>query len=228
MSDGSLVALEALVRWRHAQRGLLGPDQFVGVSEETGLIVDLGRRVLALACRQAADWQRAFEFPLGLSVNVSGRQLADPGFVEDLLAEVSRSGLVGGSLALEITESVLLEDAASPLAVLTALHEHGLRLELDDFGTGYSSLSYLKRFPLDGLKIDRSFVEDLDTDPRSAAIVSMSRALGVKVITEGIELEGQLERLREMGCDLAQGYHFCRPLPAEDMTRWLAERLHRR
>ena len=227
--DGRPVALEVLARWRHPVRGILGPDEFIGVSEEIGLIVDVGRRILELACRQAAEWQRRFQTPLGMSVNVSGRQLADPGFVDDVRAAVDRNGLAHGSLALEITESVLLEDAASPLAVLAALHEAGMRLELDDFGTGFSSLSYLKRFPLDGLKIDRSFLEDFETDPRSAAIVeaiiAMSRALGVNVITEGVEFEAQLERLREMGGELAQGYHFSRPLPAPDMTRWLAARL---
>ena len=227
--DGRPVAVEALVRWRHPVRGLLAPDQFVGVAEETGLILDVGRRVLALAARQTADWQRRFETPLSLSVNVSGRQLADPDFVADVRAQVQDSGLAPGTLALEITESVLLEDAESPLAVLTALHEHGVRLELDDFGTGYSSLSYLKRFPLDGLKIDRSFLEDLEADPRAAAIVEavigMSQALAVNVIAEGIEAGAQLELLRAMGCHHAQGFFFSRPLPAGEMTRWLAARL---
>jgi diguanylate cyclase (GGDEF)-like protein len=229
VTDGRPVALEALARWRNPARGLLGPDQFIAVAEETGLIVELGRRVLELASRQTAQWQRRFGTALGLSVNVSGRQLADPGFLTDVPAQVRVSGMHPGTLALEITESVLLEDAESPLAVLTALHEQGVRLELDDFGTGYSSLSYLKRFPLDGLKIDRSFLADFDTDPRAAAIVeaviSMSSALAVNVVTEGIEAEVQLERIRRMGCHRAQGYYFCRPLAADAMTDWLAARL---
>ena len=229
VGDGRPVALEALARWRHPTRGLLRPDQFIPVAEETGLIIDLGRRVLALAARQAAQWQRRFGSTLGLSVNVSGRQLADPAFVGELADEIAGSGLAPGTLALEITESVLLEDAASPLALLTDLHEHGLRLELDDFGTGYSSLSYLKRFPLDGLKIDRSFLVDFESDPRAPAIVEavirMSRALAVNVSAEGVEDEIHLRRLREMGCHRAQGFLFSRPLPADEMTAWLEARL---
>ena len=164
------VALEALVRWEHPQRGLLGPDEFIPVAEETGLVGDLGRWVLAAACAQAAEWQRELDLPLGLSVNVSGRQLSDLLFPAEAAEAARRSGLRDGTLTLEVTETVLIGEAGSPATVLDKLREHGLNLVLDDFGTGYSALSYLKHFPLDGIKLDRAFVRDLGADPADTAI----------------------------------------------------------
>ena len=224
--DGRPTAVEALVRWEHPQRGLIPPGDFIPVAEETGLIVELGRWVLEESCRQVATWQRELDFPLNLSVNVSGRQIAGSPFAAEAAAIARRHGLWPGTLALEITESVLIGEAEASASMLSSFRDHGLRLELDDFGTGYSSLSYLKRFPLDGIKIDRSFLEGIDTDPRAQAIVQavvhMAWALGVGVITEGVETERQLAALRTLGCHKAQGFLFSPPVPAGAMGRRLA------
>ena len=218
-------AVEALVRWEHEDRGLLAPGNFITVAEETGLIARLGRHVLEVATVQVADWQRRFG-PLELCVNVSGRQLADPQFPGEVAAVVERSGMLPGSLALEITETVLIEEAGDAAGVLGALKERGLRLLLDDFGTGYSSLSYLKRFPLDGLKLDRTFVEELGRHPGDTAIVEamvqMARAVGMTVVAEGVERRDQWAALQALGCGRAQGYLFAAPMPAAELGAYLA------
>ena len=221
------VALEALVRWEHPERGLLAPDEFIPVAEETGLVVDLGRWVLAAACAQAAEWQRRFDLPLGLSVNVSGGQLSDLLFPAEVAEAARRSGLREHTLTLEVTETVLIGEAGSPATVLDKLREHGLNLVLDDFGTGYSALSYLKHFPLDGIKLDRAFVRDLGADPADTAItqaiIAMASGLGMSLTAEGVETEAQCDHLRELGCTRGQGYLFARPLPARAMAAFLAE-----
>ena len=218
-------AVEALVRWEHAERGLLGPAEFVAIAEESGLVARLGRFVLEEATAQVAAWQRSFG-PLELCVNVSGRQLANPLFPAEVAAIARASGLLPGTLGLEITESVLIEDVSSPVAVLTALHEHGLRLLLDDFGTGYSSLSYLKKFPIDTLKLDRSFVEGIGLNAADTAIVEaivrMASALEMSVVAEGVETELQLGTLRGLGCERAQGFLFAPPMPACEAADFLA------
>jgi diguanylate cyclase (GGDEF)-like protein/PAS domain S-box-containing protein len=229
LPSGRPTATEALVRWEHPTRGLVAPLDFIPIAEETGLIIDLGRWVLEQACEQGAAWQRRFNSPLQMFVNVSGRQIAHPLFAAEVADIAWRSKLFPGTLGLEVTESVLLEEIDSPLTVLNKLHGHGLRLVLDDFGTGYSSLSYLKRFPLDGVKIDRSFTDGLDTDPEDQAImkavVEMSGALGMSVVAEGVESQAQLEQLRKIGCGHVQGYLLSRPRPATQTGHYLANRL---
>ena len=221
VDDGALCGVEALVRWEHPQRGLIPPAEFIPLAEETGLIITLGRWVIAEACEQAARWRR--ERPgLRMSVNLSTRQLADRELVDCVSASLRESGLPAGDLTLEITESVLMQEVESFVEVLGALKAAGVRLGLDDFGTGYSSLGYLRRFPLDVLKLDRLFVSELGADPAAdsiiAAVIDMARALGMQVIAEGVETGAQLSILRRLGCHLAQGYHFSRPLPPAELV----------
>jgi len=223
LATGRLVGVKALARWRHPRRGLLPPAEFIALAEETGLIVPLGRQVLAAACRQARAWQQALprDPPLLICVNLSPRQFAHPDLVGDVRRALAASGLARGSLGLEITESVAMGAAEATLATLRALKALGVTLELDDFGTGYSSLAYLQRFPLDRLKLDRSFVRGLGRDPGSGAIVravlTLARALGLGVTAEGVETTAQATMLRELGCDLGQGYLFAPPLPADEL-----------
>jgi diguanylate cyclase (GGDEF)-like protein len=227
LADRRPIGVEALVRWQHPDRGLLAPAEFITVAEESGLIGELGLWVLRDSCRQAAEWQAAFSPDFGISVNVSGRQVAQPAFPAQVTEIVRASGLTAGTLMLEITESVLIEEADAPMTVLSQLRDRELRLVLDDFGTGFSSLSYLQRFPLDGLKIDRSFVSGLDNEtPGGAAIVDavarMAAGLDLHLVAEGVETEAQAARLIDLGCTHAQGYLFARPMPAEQLSEYLA------
>jgi diguanylate cyclase (GGDEF)-like protein/PAS domain S-box-containing protein len=227
LGDRRPIGVEALVRWQHPDRGLLAPGEFIGVAEEAGLIGELGLWVLRESCRDAAAWQQAFGPDLWLSVNVSGRQIAQPAFPAKVADIVLASGLATGSLMLEITESVLIDEADAPMTVLAELRDRDLRLVLDDFGTGFSSLSYLQRFPLDGLKIDRSFVAALEEGTRDgAAIVDalarMASGMSLHLVAEGVETEGQAVRLAELGCTYAQGYLFARPMPADEVSAYLA------
>jgi diguanylate cyclase (GGDEF)-like protein/PAS domain S-box-containing protein len=226
LATGRPVSTEALVRWQHPERGLVAPIEFIHIAEEIGLIAELGLHVLEQACRQTAAWQQQFDTVLGVSVNVSGRQAINPGFPAQAASIAERSGLRPGTLALEITESVLMEEAESPAAILGTLQEHGLTLALDDFGTGYSSLSRLKRFPLDALKIDRSFVSgtNSNTDDRAIvkATIDMAHAVGLTVVAEGVETREQEHYLRAFGCDHAQGYLYARPQPAAAIEDVLA------
>jgi diguanylate cyclase (GGDEF)-like protein/PAS domain S-box-containing protein len=226
--DGQWIGAEALLRWNHPERGLLLPADFLPLAEETGLIVPLGRWVLEQACTQAAAWQSdaCRRRPYRVSVNVSGHQLLQddaPAMVADALAS---SGLDPARLAVEITETVLLGDTGAAVKALTALNALGVRVFLDDFGTGYSSLSYLKRLPFDAVKLDRAFVHGLDESSVDqqiiGAVVQMARALGMTVVAEGVETDGQRRHLRELGCHVLQGYYFARPMPAEQMTAVLA------
>ena len=211
------VEMEALVRWDHPERGRLAPADFIGVAEESGLIVPLGRIVLELACRQASEWRTAGPggSPIDISVNLSSRQFLDAGLLETIKNALSAADLPASSLKLEITESAMLDADASDV-LMRRIRDLGVRLAVDDFGTGFSGLSYFQRFPLDTLKIDRSFVSGLGRDPRSEAIVhatiAFAKALGLTVTAEGIETEDQFERLRALGADLGQGYLFARPL----------------
>jgi diguanylate cyclase (GGDEF)-like protein len=222
LRDGRTRSVEALLRWNHPERGPVTPDVFIPVAEETGLIIEIGRWVLETAVAQVAEWQRTQPGArgLGVTVNVSGRQLFHDSLVTDVERVARESGIAAGTLGLEITESVLM-DEGDAATVLQALRDRGARLSLDDFGTGYSSLSYLKRFPLDTLKIDRAFVSGLGTGQEDAAlvatIVSMAGTLGLDVVAEGVETEEQLRRLRELGCDRAQGFLLARPLPPADL-----------
>jgi diguanylate cyclase (GGDEF)-like protein/PAS domain S-box-containing protein len=227
LEHGTVTAVEALVRWQHPERGMIDPVDFIPVAEDSGLIGALGEWVLGVACRDGASWQRRFRRPdpLLVCVNASPRQLANGAFPARVADIMGRHGLAPGTLALEITESVLMEEAHAPVTVLASLREYGLRLMLDDFGTGYSSLSYLRRFPLDVLKIDRSFVAGLGRDDEDsaivAAIVQMARTLGLTVVAEGVERQEQLDRLRELDCDRAQGRLIAEPMPAADLERRL-------
>jgi diguanylate cyclase (GGDEF)-like protein/PAS domain S-box-containing protein len=216
-----IAGVEALVRWEHPEHGNVPPNEFIPVAEESGLVIPLGARVLRAACEQVARWQQRHP-GLRLTVNVSARQMAAPDFVETVQSTLADTGLHPDSLGLEITERLLLEETPGTALTIELLQALGVRLLLDDFGTGYSSLRYLQRYPLDGLKIDRAFVAGLgeqgDGDGAIVeAIVGMTRALGMGVIPEGIETDGQLQRLVAMGCDHAQGFLLSRPLPAGEL-----------
>jgi diguanylate cyclase (GGDEF)-like protein len=221
LADGRIVELEALVRWQHPERGLVQPGAFIPIAEETGLIVPLGQWVLEQACQQARMWQDASPAnkSLVMSVNLSARQFQHPMLVADIERAVRQSRLDPRSLKLEITESVVMQDVESTLATLHALKALGIQLAIDDFGTGYSSLTYLKRFPIDTLKIDRSFVDGLGQDAQDTAIVrsvvALAKTLNLSVTGEGVETVEQQTHLEGLGCDLAQGFMFARPSPPE-------------
>jgi EAL domain-containing protein (putative c-di-GMP-specific phosphodiesterase class I) len=227
----SLVGVEALLRWRHPQRGEVPPSEFIPIAEENGLIEPIGRWVLEHACRQAAQWYQARPdaAPLTMSVNLSAVQVRRS--LPDVVRSVLRStGLDPACLSLEITETVMVRDAEGLGEVLQALKALGVRLVLDDFGTGYSSLSYLTRLPLDVLKVDRSFVDGLGSESRDTAItetiIAMSRALSLDVVAEGVETVEHVRELSRLGCGLAQGFHFSRAVPAEEITRALEQGPH--
>lgn len=227
MATGRIVALEALVRWTHPQRGLLPPSEFIPIAEETGLIRHLGRQVLFEACRQAREWQIAYpDMPARvISVNLSAKEFQQPNLVEQITTVLHKIGLAPAMLQLEITESVIMDDAPATLVMLRGLKQLGVRLAIDDFGTGYSSLSYLKRFPVDVLKIDKVFIAGLDNDAEDAAIVqaviTLAHTLGMQVIAEGVETSAQVTRLRALGCTYGQGYYFARPLTQEVVSTLL-------
>jgi len=229
LRSGEIVGLEALVRWRHPERGLLDPGQFVEIAEDSGLIEPIGRWVQENACRDALDWHqlRPDERPLDVSVNLSARQVTSPDLAESIREILTATGLDPVHLRLEITESALVDESALAMGSLEALSDLGVGLVLDDFGTGYSSLAYLNRFPFDGLKIDRSFVEALGVEQERTAIVQaiigMARALSLDVIAEGVENEAQLLELSRLGCDYAQGHLFSHALPAKRIAALLRE-----
>lgn len=225
LADGRVQGVEALVRWEHPDRGIVPPGQFIPVAEATGLIVPLGSWVLREACLQARRWNVAS--PRGESpyvcVNVSARQFAEPNFVQTVAEMIAETGVSPALLYLEVTESILIEDAAGALETLHELKRLGVGLALDDFGTGYSSLSYLRRLPCDVLKVDRSFVaalgQGVEEEGIYAAIMSMGCTLGMSVIAEGVETAEQADCLRSLGAALAQGYYFARPAPAAEFDR---------
>jgi EAL domain-containing protein (putative c-di-GMP-specific phosphodiesterase class I) len=227
LADGRVVEVEALARWKHPIRGQISPAQFIPIAEETGLIEPLGMWVLEEACRQAMRWQTAMRSAqtLVMSVNVSGRQFQTPGLVDQIKRVLDETGLAPNLLKLEVTESVLMWDLDGTAARMKTLADIGVRLAIDDFGTGYSSMSCLKQFPFDTLKIDRSFVEGLPSDPQALAIVpsivALAEALDLGVTAEGIEAPAQAQ-LRELGCDRGQGYLFAKPLPAAELADRIA------
>jgi diguanylate cyclase (GGDEF)-like protein len=226
---GEPIGVESLVRWQHPERGLVGPDEFIALTEETGLIVPLGAWVLREACRQWKVWEESGTPAPRIAVNLSTRQLGQPDLVEVVADVLEETGMDPAQLSLEITESTVLEDTESALGTLEALKRQGVRISLDDFGTGYSSLALLKRLPVDELKVDRSFVMGLGRDPKDSPIVStvvgLAEALGLAAIAEGVETAAQAEELRRIGCRLAQGFYFARPQPAERTTPLLGGRL---
>ncbi|TFW09292.1 EAL domain-containing protein [Oxalobacteraceae bacterium OM1] len=225
LRTGRVVGMEALIRWQHPVLGLLAPGRFIELAEEMGLIVPIGAWVLRTACLQALAWQQVCDTPVRVAVNLSARQF----YQQDLLASVrgvlDETGVDPALIELELTESMMMSDVEQAVRILGELKAMGLHLSIDDFGTGYSSLSYLKRFPIDLLKIDQSFVRDITVDPDDASIVtsviSLAHSLRLAVIAEGVETEAQLAYLRTHGCDLGQGYFFSRPIPADDCTHLL-------
>ena len=229
-ASGRVVGAEALIRWNHPRRGLVPPDQFIPLLEETGLIVTVGRWVLDAACRQALLWQQAgLDLP-SISVNLSARQLQSDTLLDDVATSLARTGLPPACLDLEITESMLMQNAEQAIQMLGGLKAMGVTLSLDDFGTGYSSLAYLKRFPLDAVKVDRSFVRDIVADSDDAsitrAVITMAHHLKLKVVAEGVETAEQLAMLISHQCDIIQGYFFSRPLPLEEMENLLISGQH--
>ena len=230
--DGAVIGFEALVRWEHPQRGTVPPGDFIPIAEETGLIIQLGESVLHRACCDAVSWDARHGNELRVSVNVSPKQLAHRSLVPTVRKTLAETGLPAHRLSLEITETALIDDADGALEKLVELKELGVHLELDDFGTGYSSLTFARTFPIDALKIDRSFIEGLahnDEDQAIvSAVVSMARALGLGVVAEGVETQEQATQLRLMGCGLAQGFLFSRPLsPSAALELALASRSKR-
>jgi diguanylate cyclase (GGDEF)-like protein/PAS domain S-box-containing protein len=220
--DGRFTGVEALVRWEHPGRGMRAPGDFIGIAEETGLIVPIGLWVLDEACQQLHRWNELGSGPMTMAVNLSPRQLSSPQLVDRVAEIIARSRVRPEDLTLEITENALMQDVAAAEIVLRALKALGLRLAIDDFGTGYSSLGYLRRFPIDILKIDQSFVAQLGTDAHSTAIVTsvihLATALDLDVVAEGVETREQLAQLELLGCQLAQGYYWSKPVPPDEIT----------
>jgi diguanylate cyclase (GGDEF)-like protein len=227
LEDSTTLGVEALVSWQHSTRGLVGPSEFIAVAEETGLIVPIGTWVLREACTVGASWRSRMdpERPFMMSVNLSARQLLHPGLADQVAAVLDETGFPARDLVVEVTESVLIEDALHAGSVLDDLQKLGVRLCIDDFGTGYASLTYLRRFPVDILKIDQAFVQSLGTGADDAAIVEavlgLAERLELMVIAEGVEEEHQARALKEMGCRVAQGYHFSVPLAAAEVENLL-------
>ena len=228
LATGRIVSVEALVRWRHPERGLLQPAAFVALAEESGLISELGRQVLATACEQTRRWQmdHCHHADLSLNVNVSTRQLQDDDFIAQVSSELARTGLEPSRLVLEITESAMMQDTDAAIGRLEALKATGVKLAIDDFGTGYSSLSYLQRFPVDVLKIDRAFIAAIGIDtnevPLVPAILSLAQALHLHSVAEGVETAVQVDALSALGCEYAQGFFFGEPVAARAIDVMLA------
>jgi diguanylate cyclase (GGDEF)-like protein/PAS domain S-box-containing protein len=233
LESGEFISVEALIRWHHPQRGLVAPAQFVPIAEESGFIAAIGRWVLREACRQSRAWRAAGLPPIRIAINISTVELRDKAFVESVGDILEEHGLLPRDLELELTETFLMRDSNSIVVMLQSLSDLGVRITLDDFGTGYSSLSHLKRFPIDALKIDQSFVHNFAADAGDASIVSaviaMGKGLQVRVVAEGVETREQLALLRRQGCPEGQGYYFSRPVSAREFSQLLrrnAKELH--
>jgi len=231
LRTSAIQGFEALVRWRHPQRGLVSPAEFIPIAEETGLIVPLSQSLMAVACHQLKQWQTTFTQAqnLTVSINLSPLQLHDAGLLEDVDRILQTTGLPPNSLVLEITESMLIGNVDETLAVLQALQRRSIAISIDDFGTGYSSLSYLYKFPIDHLKIDRSFISQMQSSPHHrkivATIVTLAHQMGFQAIAEGIETQEQVGTLKMLQCDYGQGYWFSYPQPAADMEIWMSKAL---
>lgn len=224
LKSGSLTGVEALLRWNSAEFGNVGPDEFIPIAESSGLIFELGEMALQAACLQARSWAERYG-ELKVAVNISGRQMRQPDFLQTVERIICETGVAPCSLELEFTEGVIMEKAEKNIDTLLALKKIGLRLSIDDFGTGYSSLNYLKHFPIDAIKIDRSFIADVESDSDDAAIteaiICMGHSLKLKVIAEGVENNAQLQFLKDRRCDEAQGFFLALPMSAHELTRFL-------
>lgn len=222
-ATGKICGVEALIRWNHPEKGMVSPDSFIPLAEECGLITPIGEWVLKRACRQARLWQDRFGLDISIAVNLSSQQFLQSRVDEVVLQALFEASLIPRLLQLELTESILMHDMSETVPLLNKLKDMGISLAMDDFGTGYSSLSYLKRLPIDAVKIDRAFVADLEQDKDDAAIcttiIAMAHALGLQVIAEGVETEGQLEFLQAQGCDQVQGYLISKPVTAAELER---------
>ncbi|MCK9988626.1 MAG: hypothetical protein AzoDbin1_05098 [Azoarcus sp.] len=223
---GRVTGVEALVRWEHPERGLLGPNTFIPLAEEGGLIFAISDWVLNEACRQQASWIKRGIVDLKVAVNISPLEFTRADIVERILQPIRTHQLPPESIEIEITENMLMDDAETVIAKVQELRTHGLRISIDDFGTRFSSLNYLRRFPVNTIKIDQSFVRDLETtgsqSPVISAIVGIARGFGLNVLAEGVETECQIDALRLHGCDVMQGFRFSRPVPPEEVVRYIA------
>jgi EAL domain-containing protein (putative c-di-GMP-specific phosphodiesterase class I) len=225
LQTGQITGMEALIRWKHAQRGMVSPAQFVPIAEECGLILPIGRWVLLQACKQSRAWSDAGIGVVSVAINVSAAEFQDKDFLSGVRTALIATGVEPANLELEMTESALMVDAESTLGTLAALKAMGVQLAIDDFGTGYSSFTYLRRFPVDALKLDQSFVQEITSDPGDASIVSamidIGKSVHLRVIAEGVETREQLEFLQRHGCTEGQGYYFSRPAPADQASKLL-------
>jgi EAL domain-containing protein (putative c-di-GMP-specific phosphodiesterase class I) len=227
LASGWMAGVEALVRWRHPEHGMVRPDRFIALAEETGLIAPIGAWVLRTACAQCRAWQDAGLGPIRVAVNLSARQFTDANLRQAVATVLAETGLSAACLEIELTESVLMENVDAAIQTMRELKAMGVKLSIDDFGTGYSSLSYLRRFPADVLKIDRSFVTDVPASRDAAAlvdaIISLAHGLHLQVIAEGVETEEQLGYLRGRGCDEIQGHLYSKAIPGADVERMLRD-----
>jgi diguanylate cyclase (GGDEF)-like protein len=228
LTTGKFTGAEALVRWNHPEFGLLAPDKFIPLADETGQIIEIGEWVLNQACMQAKSWHHMGLYPMTISVNVSAVQLGQPQLLNQVADALGKSGLDPACLELEITESVLMQDAEASINMLGALKDMGIKISVDDFGTGFSSLSYLKRFPIDILKIDKSFTRDIDRDTDNSsivtAIIALAKSLNLSVLAEGVESKEQLGFLRKEKCDRVQGFYYSRPVNPEALFSLITPR----
>lgn len=227
MSSGKIIGAEALVRWRHPTRGIIMPDQFIPIAENTDMILPLGSHLIDLACNQLVKWEDNQITPdFYLTINLSAKQLYRQDIGAILAKSMMKAGCKPNQLQLEVTESQLLHDIDAARDIIRGLREHGIQVLLDDFGTGYASLSYLQKLQFDGVKIDRSFVSNMHTNANNRslvkAIVSMARSLGMKTVAEGIETQEQAEYIRKINCDIGQGFYYSKALPPSEFTKeWL-------
>ncbi|MGZ4980810.1 MAG: EAL domain-containing protein [Methylobacter sp.] len=228
LSTGKMVGNEALIRWQHPERGLLSPIHFIEITEETGLIIPIGKWVLQQSCRQHMLWVESGLEPMSISVNISAMQFYQTGFCEMVKSIIADSGMQPTFLELELTESLFMHDVDVVLKTLHTLHDLGVKLAIDDFGTGYSNLGYLKMFPIDKLKIDQSFIRHLEREPVNVDIVKAIAALGksmsLELVAEGVETDDELTLVKSSGCDSVQGYRYSKPLPADQFELWINER----
>jgi EAL domain-containing protein (putative c-di-GMP-specific phosphodiesterase class I) len=228
LSTGKVVGSEALIRWRHPQRGLLSPLHFIDISEETGLIVPIGKWVIQEACRQHISWVANGLEPMPVSINISAMQFYQTGFCEMVCSILADSGMNPAYLELELTESLFMHDVDIVRITLKTLHDLGIKLAIDDFGTGYSNLSYLKKFPIDRLKIDQSFIRHIEREPVNLdivlAITALGKSMSLELVAEGVETDKELALVQSSGCEFVQGYRFSKPLPADQLESWVMAR----